>query len=54
MDERLWDIIKLLSEREEIASADMALAEEYLDPNVFSILKAHIEKGITMMVDPWL
>lgn len=54
MNQKLWDIIKLISERKEFGITEMTLASEVLDTDMFSILKEQVEKGLQMNSDQWV
>ncbi|MDL0421503.1 hypothetical protein P5F75_08720 [Caldifermentibacillus hisashii] len=54
MKQKLWDVIKLISERKEFGEKEMALAYETLDPDVLSVLQDHFKKGLSMRSEKWL
>lgn len=54
MDQKLWDVIKLFSGKKEVGPAEMAIARESLDPDVFAVFKEHMEKAISLHINPWI
>lgn len=54
MHQKLWEVIKLISERKEYGEMEMAIAYETLDTNAQYILQEHFKDGLHMRNDQWI
>jgi hypothetical protein len=54
MHQKLWDVIKLISERKEYGEIEMAIAYETLDTDAFSVLQEKFKEGLHMRSDQWI
>lgn len=54
MQQKLWEVIKLISERKEYGEMEKAMAYETLDTNAFSILQEHFKDGLHTRNAQWI
>ena len=53
MDQKLWNVIMLLTEKEKISTAELDIASRDLDADVMLVLKEQFMNGLTLNVGPW-
>ncbi|MCM3410012.1 hypothetical protein [Metabacillus litoralis] len=54
MNQKLWEVIKQISEQKNFGASEMALAYETLDTNTFSVLQEQLKDGLFMRNEQWI
>ena len=54
MDQKLRNVIKLITEKENLSLAEFNIASKDLDVDVMLVLKEQFVNGLTMSVGPWM
>ncbi|WP_201722586.1 hypothetical protein [Anoxybacillus sp. UARK-01] len=54
MNQKLWEVIQTLVEKESIGTSELALAQENLSPQIFSVLAEYFQDGLKEKLNPWV